>query len=136
MNEDEFVRVNATYNSEERALVLEVEAKKKITVVELQGSTKTLEQFEASMPLNFKKRLFGEDAIIPPEMEIEMKVMNKAQFRWGTEIAIASGQTQAIAIPAKTSSDEPNVLTLVYQYPKLFGLLKGKYSIYVRLGEQ
>ena len=136
MNEDEFVRVKATYDSENQALILAIEAKKKVAVIELQGFTKTLEQFEASMPLNFKKRLFGEDTIIPPEMEIEMKVMNEAQFRWGTEIAIASGQTQTIVIPAKTSSNEPNVLTLVYQHPKLFGLLKGKYSIYVRLGGQ
>ena len=136
MNEDEFVLVKATYDSEKRALVLAIEAKKNVAVVELQGSTKTLEQFQASMPLNFKKRLFGEDANIPPAMEVEMKVMNEAQFRWGTKIAIASGQTQTIEIPAKASSNEPNVLTLVYQYPKLFGLLKGKYSIYVRLGGQ
>ena len=134
MNEDEFIQVKTIYDSENQALVLAVEAKKKVSIIELQGFTKTLEQFEASLPSNFKKRLFGEDAIIPAEMEIEMKVMNEAQFRWGTEITIASGQTQAIMIPAKTSSNEPNVLTLVYQHPKFFGLMKGKNSIYVTLG--
>ena len=136
MNEDEFVLVKPTYDAEKRALVLAIEAKKNVVIVELQGFSETLQQFEASMPLNFRKRLFGEDAIIPPEMEADLKVMNAAQFRWGTEIAIAAGQTQTIEVPAKTSSSEPNVLTLVYQYPKLFGLLKGKYSIYVRLEGQ
>ena len=134
MNEDDYIKADVRYDDRKYCLQIIVSAKKNVALTELQGFTKTLEQLGATMPEGFVKRQLGDGVEIPPEMEFDMKVMNQNEFRWGTEVQIKQGQTHVIAIQVTKKNDEPNVLTLVYSFPRLLGLLKGRGAIYVSFG--
>ena len=77
--------------------------------------------------------LFGEGSHIPDEMKNDIEHMNRLNFRWGCGIPIRAGSTAEIRIPASGPGKDRVVLSLTYEYSKLFGLLRGKHGFYARL---
>lgn len=133
MIEDDYLQASIAYSAERNAIELTVSAKRAIQIVELQGYTSTLEQFGACMPKSFQKKVFGEGVEIPPEMAVEMEVINKSQFRWGCDIFLEKGSKETISIQSTKCGEDSAVFTLAYAFTKLFGLSKGEGSIYVNL---
>ncbi len=133
MIEDDYLQVSTAYSAERKAIELTVSAKRAIHIVELQGYTSTLEQFGASMPKSFQRKVFGEGVEIPPEMAVEMEVINKSQFRWGCDMFLEQGSKETISIHSTKCGKDSAVFTLAYTFKKLFGLSKGKGSIYINL---
>jgi len=134
MNEDSFVSASLSFNATAKALELKVRSKSPVAIMEIQGDRKLLDAFGATMPPGFSALRFGEGVEVPEEMKADIDFMNKAQFRWGTEIKVSKEGEVTISMPASGGpGTDTGVLTLAYSYPKLFGLLKGKSAIYVHL---
>ena len=132
MNEDDFVAASLMFNGSAPALELKVRAKRAVTLSEIQGDRGLIDACGATMPGGFSVKRFGEGVEIPDAMKDDLEFMNKSQFRWGMTIPLASGHEHTIVMPASGGQGrDKGVLTLAYEYPKLFGLLKGKGAIYV-----
>lgn len=133
MNEDDFVATSLTFNASAQALELKVRAKRAVTLIELQGDRGLIDAFGATMPSGFSVKQFGESVEIPDGMKDDIAFMNKSQFRWGMNIPLAADRDHTITMPASGGQGrDKGVLTLAYEYPKLFGLFKGKSAIYVQ----
>jgi hypothetical protein len=132
-NNDDWLRTEVSYDSANAEVVVRMLAKQSIRLIEVQGFASEAGAFGLSMPSGFQKLQFGDGAIIPDEMKDDIEHMNRLNFRWGCDIAIKPGSTFELKVPASGPGQDRIVLTLVYEYPKLFGLLKGKNGFYARM---
>lgn len=133
-NDDDWLNAVLTYDARQAALALTLRSKgKALRLFEIQGFTTDVEAFGLSLPEGFRLMQFGEGAEIPEAMKSDIEHMNRLNFRWGCDIAIPAGSEVTVLLPAAGPGKERGVLTLAYEYPKLFGLLKGKNGMYARL---
>jgi hypothetical protein len=133
-NDDDWLNAVLTYDSQQAALVLTLRSKgKALRLFEIQGFATDVEAFGLSLPDGFRLMQFGEGADIPEAMKSDVEHMNRLNFRWGCDIAIPAGSEVTVLLPAAGPGKERGVLTLAYEYPKLFGLVKGKNGMYARL---
>jgi hypothetical protein len=112
-------------------LQLRISAKRNLRVCELQGSRRVLDAFGARQPLGFSTRWFGDEADVPKEMIEDVAFTNRAEFRWGCDIGVDAGNSAQVAIPAKGLIEPAaahGIWSVVYEYPKLFGLVREKLS--------
>jgi hypothetical protein len=133
-NDDVWMSADLTYDPQQAALVLALRSKgKALRLLEVQGFAADVEAFGLSLPKGFRLMQFGEGAEIPEAMKDDIAHMNRLNFRWGCDIAIPAGSEVTVLLPATGPGKERGVLTLAYEYPRLFGLLKGKNGMYARL---
>ena len=132
-NNDDWISTVFRFDPQSGFLVVEVTAKRKVRIVELQGFKNLLEVFGATIPTGFREMRFGDGAEMSEELREIAEHTNRNEFRWGCDFAIAPGSQQLIRIPASGPGKDKAVINVVYEYPKLFGLLKGKNGHYARL---
>ena len=132
-NDDDWISTDFRFDKAASALLIKIAAKKSVRIVELQGDRSLLEAFGASAPSGIREMKFGEGVEIPDGMRDDIEFMNKSQFRWGCDFPIGAGATHEIRLPAQGPGTEKGVITIVYEFPKLLGLLKGKQGQYARL---
>lgn len=132
-NDDDWLSTEVTHDPTKGEVVVHMHAKQAIRVVEVQGFASEAESFGLSMPGGFRKMQFGEGASIPDEMKSDIEHMNRLNFRWGCDIPMKAGTSFELRIPAAGPGRDRIVLTLAYEYPKLFGLLKGRNGLYARM---
>lgn len=132
-NNDAWLATEVAYDPAKGEVVVRLRAKQAIRVIEVQGFASDVEAFGLSMPSGFRPMRFGEGVDIPVEMQTEIELMNRLNFRWGCELPVKAGSTLELRLPASGPGKDRLVLTLTYEYPKLFGLLKGKNGFYARM---
>jgi len=132
-NNDDWLATEVTHDSAGGVVVLRLRAKQMIRITEVQGFTTDVDAFGLSMPTGFRKMQFGDGVDIPDEMKSDIEHMNRLNFRWGCDIPLKAGSSIDIKIPASGTGKDRIVLTLAYEYPKLFGLMKGSNGFYARM---
>lgn len=132
-NNDDWLSTEVSHASAKGEVIVRMRAKKTIRVVEVQGFASEAEAFGLSIPSGFRKMLFGDGATVPDEMKTDVEHMNRLNFRWGCDLPMKAGSTFELRLPASGPGQDRIVLTLVYEYPKLLGLLKGKNGFYARM---
>lgn len=132
-NDDDWIHSILEFDRGAKLLRLRVHAKKRVRLVEVQGFMTDVEAFGLSLPEGFREMQFGEGAVIPEAMKDDIAHMNRLNFRWGCDRPVAAGSEIQIQIPASGAGKDKAVLTLTYEFPRLFGLLKGKHGHYTRM---
>jgi hypothetical protein len=132
-NNDDWLSTEVVHDSAVGEVVVKMRAKQSIRILEVQGFASEAEAFGLSMPSGFRKMQFGEGVSIPDEMKTDIEHMNRLNFRWGCEVPIKAGATLDLRIPAAGAGQDRIVLTLVYEYRRLFGMLKGSNGFYARM---
>jgi hypothetical protein len=132
-NDDDWISTVFRFDRAGGYLSIEVSAKKKVRIIELQGSRSMLQDFGASMPADFREMKYGEGVEVPEGMRSDLEHYNRTEFRWGCDYPLDAGQKFEIRIPATGPGREKGSINVGYEFPKLLGLLKGKNGHYARL---
>lgn len=118
-------------------LLLELRATRDLTVTEVQGPRELLDLFEAQKPEEFVTRWFADDVEVPAEMMEEVAFMNRTDFRWGCDIPMKRSTSTIVPIQAKKMPSGPlplGIITVNYEYKRLFGLFVRSYSATCSVG--
>jgi hypothetical protein len=132
-NSDDWLSSEVIHDTAVRVVIVRLRAKQAVRIVEVQGFATDLEAFGLSMPAGFRRMQFGDGAKVPDAMKSEFEHMNRLNFRWRCSIPMKAGEAADISIPASGVGRDRIVLTLSYEYPRLFGLAKGTSGFYARL---